>query len=313
MRKVYVCQLAKPKKCDFWLWDDEAKTREEAVLLKNSRTEHPSQPITPPRNHVSYGLPTPQTNRQQRSTGIDSIRHQYSDARIQPPNWNSGSTAKEETQYTMAPTGMDDDEFFDWPLSGDEEVNNAVDQASQHGNHPETPRKSAKLNPLSSPTKRSFSDFHSNSVGTAGAVPTPATSHSNDKDVFITPATSRKGNLFDNHTPSIIDTPTKIRYPDLPRHDSDLASEILASLHSALSAPLHTEAREEIKEICNRYSLQTKGILKGRDVSRAIVKKKEENIVELQQEIERLKAQKEIDDANIRTMKQEIAVLRAGK
>ena len=199
---------------------------------------------------------------------------------------------------------MDDDEFFDWPLSGDEEVNNAVDQASQRDFSPETPRKSAKTNELASPGKRRISDLQSG---------LPVTENGKATDIFVTPVTSRKGNLFDKHASSITDTPSKIRYPDLSRHDSDLASEILTSLHNALSAPLHAEARDDITEICNRYALQTKGILKGRDVSRAIVKKKEESIVELQQEIERLKLQRESDGAIIRTMRQEIAVMKSGK
>lgn len=61
MYTVYTCQKAQPKRCDFFLWDDEAKSREAAAVLNNSRTEPIHSPQTP--SKISpYGLVTPQTS-----------------------------------------------------------------------------------------------------------------------------------------------------------------------------------------------------------------------------------------------------------
>ena len=150
---------------------------------------------------------------------------------------------------------------------------------------------------------------------TVTTLPTPVTIHNKGEDIFITPATSKKSDLFNNTaTPSVINTSSKVRYPDLPNvQDSDLATEILTSLQSALSVPLFAEARDEIKEICNKHALHTKGIMKGRDVSRAMVKRKEAQIVELQAEIEGLRSERETERGVIRSLRQDIAVLRHGK
>ena len=63
---VYTCQKAQPKRCDFFLWDDEAKGREAAALMNNSRTEplssQPSHPPQTPQKPPPYGLATPQTS-----------------------------------------------------------------------------------------------------------------------------------------------------------------------------------------------------------------------------------------------------------
>lgn len=36
---VYTCQKSQPKRCKFFMWDDEAKVREESAVLNNSRSE----------------------------------------------------------------------------------------------------------------------------------------------------------------------------------------------------------------------------------------------------------------------------------
>ena len=99
-----------------------------------------------------------------------------------------------------------------------------------------------------------------------------------------------------------------MRYPDLiSQHDSDLANEILASLQNSLSVPLFAEAQEEIKAVCYKHTMHVKGITKGRDISRDMVKRKEARIVELRSELEALRREKETDGATIRHLRQELS------
>ena len=312
-RTVYVCQLPQTKRCDFFIWDDEARTREAAVVLNNSRSEPYTEPVTPAKE-TSYGLPTPQTERHIQYPSDGDIETPYTPSK--PPRDGIGTSVKpngnkDDTQYTTATSGMGDDEFFDWPASDDEEINKAVDRASQDASLPETPRKSMKTDALASPGKRRFADI-SPPQAPGTALSTLTSERNKENDIFMTPATSKKGsNLFTSAPPSTTNTPSRIHYADLslsPAQDFDLATEILNSLQKALSVPLYTEAREELKEICNRHTMQARGIMKGRDVSRAIVKKKEERILDLQREIEGLRSERETERSAIRSLRQELAV-----
>ena len=290
------------------------------------------------------GLPTPQTER--RGALDDELRTPYTPSKPPPavrtfqtptPSKNHHVDSRRNPSQATTTAGSSDDEreeFFDWPASDDEAMGKAADQVSSSkesslGNNnreymppPETPRKAQKVDALSTPGKRKrgdemgFADGASSvSVGAAGGLVTPVTASraaGGGDDVFTTPATSaRQGNLlFGTPASAAADaTPTPIRYyKDLPASaDSELATEIFESLQTSLSAPLFSEAREKVKAICNRHVMYTKGIMKGRDVSRAMVKKKEEQLVTLQGELDGLRSERETDRAVIRHLRRELA------
>lgn len=239
------------------------------------------------------------------------------------------------SQATTTAGSSDDEreEFFDWPASDDEAMGKAADQVASKGSSlgnnkeympmppPETPRKVQKVDAMSTPGKRKrdemgFDNVTSRVEATTGLMtPVTASRGGGGDDVFTTPATStRQGNLLfgtgATATATVADTtPTPIRYyKDLPASaDSELATEILESLQTSLSAPLFSEAREKVKAICNRHVMYTKGIMKGRDVSRAMVKKKEEQLVALQGELDGLRSERETDRAVIRHLRRELA------
>lgn len=122
---VYTCQKSQPKRCNFFLWDDEAKPREAAAVLNNSRSE----PITPSKNRsgtVSPDIITPYT-----------------------PSKAPASTQTTSTQG----------EVFDWPNSDDDELFKVADRASMAP--PETPRKAIKTDMFASPSKRRHGDMES--------------------------------------------------------------------------------------------------------------------------------------------------------
>ena len=240
-------------------------------------------------------------------------------ARSAPPSTVRARGKTIDTQGTTTTAGSSEEEFYEWPASDDEEMGKVADQAwsEESSMHtapmlpPETPRKALKSDSLSTPSKRRYEEM-AEVDGYAAAWPTPKTDPKGDRDVFTTPSTSVRGNLFAD--PALLipgETPTPLRYRDIPpAQETELATEILVSLQTSLSAPLYAEARENIKNICNRHVMYTKGILKGRDVSRAMVKKKEEQIVELQNEIEGLKTERETNRAVVRHLRRENSIRR---
>lgn len=198
------------------------------------------------------------------------------------------------------------------PTSDDDELSKFADQASSGDPMPptETPRKAIKADSFSTPGKRRYDEMAADDGGAMKvALPTPATGREGD-DIFTTPAagTHGKGLFSSGILPPQAETPTPIRYKDIPpTEESELASEVFSALqnHNAFITP---EAQETLKGICNRHVLYTRGIMRGRDVSRAMVKSKDERMSELQKEIEGLKAERETNRAVIRHLRRDMTV-----
>ncbi|KAI4158276.1 MAG: hypothetical protein LQ342_007611 [Letrouitia transgressa] len=304
--RVYTCQQPQPKRCDFFLWDDEAKPREAAVVLNNSRSEPPADPQTPvkpSRGTGPGGFPTPTTDRIQARTN-PSIQSPYTPSKLPgAPRSNKG-----DSQATGTTQPASDDEFYDWPASDDEELSKAINQVSPVARPmppPETPRKVLKTNAISTPGKRRFSE-----VDRPGQETTPLAGPDGADDVFTTPATGPRGTARFDTVPGLLSpaqTPTPKRYKDavLTGQDSELATEIIGMFQSH-GVPLAPEVKSELKSICDRHSLATQGIIKGRDVSRAMVSTKNEKIAELQEVITGLQADRETNRAVIRHLRSDI-------
>ena len=306
---VYTCQKGQPKRCDFFLWDDEAKSREAAAVINNSRTELIRSPQTPSKPSP-YGLVTPQTSSRLRD-GSPAPNTPGTPSKTY--NTPSSSARGIETQGTTT-QGSDsaEEEFYDWPASDDDELSNFADQASNGPPMPppETPRKAIKADIQSTPGKRRYDEMAA-SDGDALKVTfqTPATG-TEVADIFTTPTaiTPGKGLFASGTLPSPVETPTPVRYKDIPpTQESELASEVLSVLQNH-NVSIPSEARETLRSICNKHVLYTRGIIKGRDVSRAMVKSKDKRMMELQGEIEGLKAERETNRAVIRHLRRDTAV-----
>ena len=218
-----------------------------------------------------------------------------------------------QTGRSQATTQDDSaEEFYDWPASDDEELSKAADQASSQSQHtmppPETPRKAIKTDCFSTPGKRSFDEM-TDSGQTVW--PTPISTTKGD-DVFTTPATATGGRrLFS--TSGSDGTPTPVRFNDIAptaTADSSLATEILKTLKNAQVA-LPLNVRDEIREICNKQSLFTHGVIKGRDISRSLIAKRDEKIVELQGTIEAMQSERETSRTVIRHLRRELGVAKS--
>ncbi|KAI4242548.1 MAG: hypothetical protein LQ352_007207 [Teloschistes flavicans] len=298
---------AQPKRCKFFLWDDEAKPREAAAVLNNSRTEpgqNPQTPTKPSNTTSSYGLQTPHTDygqgRQGPATSLQTTPSK-------PSRPSSARQHVTDTQSTSATLTTSDEDFYDWPASDDEEVLKEVDEASptRAMPPPETPRKALKTDSFVTPAKRRFSDFNN---GSEDAWPT--SSNAGDDDVFVTPSTSFKTNgLLTSGmvTPSTVDTPTPRRFKDpfQSGQDSELTSEVLRTLrkHGVVAS---LESRAELKAICDKHTLSARGVMRGRDISRAMVNTKNEKISELQETIAALQAERETSRAMIRHLRRDM-------
>lgn len=279
-------------------------------MLNNSRTEPlPLPSPQTPRKESRYGLATPRTS--------DGFKHGSPDvATPYTPSKKfsiapSSSTWRAENQSSAKQGSDTEEEFYDWPASDDDELSKAADQASSGHSMPppETPRKATKTDVFSTPGKRRYHDMASEGeVASSTAWPTPSTV-TGGKDIFNTPITgaSGKGLFATAMLPTPAETPTPIRYKDVPpTQDSELASEILTTLQSHQVA-LPAGARDAVKSICDKHVLYTRGIMRGRDVSRAMVKIKDEKITEMQSESEGLRAERETNRAVIRHLRRDAA------
>ncbi len=297
-------------------------------MLNNSRSEPGlTAPVTPRKSMgsgvASTGLMTPETGGRGRGSGpLDRVQNGTTPTTL-TGNGSGTGWEKIETQATATTANGSDDEFYDWPASDEEALEKVADEASGHSSStmmnipppPETPRKAARTEGLSSPGKRRFDDADAAAGGSRGD-PTPATGLNGD-DVFAVPSKGERAGkgLFATKSAGLNspdETPTPIRYKDVPiGTDSELASDILTTL-AAHAVALPADTREAVKKICNRHVLFTRGIMKGRDVSRAMVKSKDEKLVEMKVEIEGLKSERETDRAVIRHLRRDMALRKDG-
>ncbi|KAI4748230.1 hypothetical protein E4T50_01442 [Aureobasidium sp. EXF-12298] len=206
-RWFYTCQNGEGRKCGMFLWDDDARPREAAALLNNSRTEPTSTPAKP----LSPAHPSPQ--KMQSSPNSTSTLS------------NPSSTLKRP----FSEAGLDDKtdadhDSFPWSLSGQEEAE-VLDA-------PETPRKAVKFDGLTTPAtsahrKLPWLDHSAQSSSTLSAKAS-LPKHSGSPRLF-TPSTSKlvvaqQGAL----TPQVTPSPLRFRDPvTLPANLTSKLREVL--------------------------------------------------------------------------------------
>lgn len=302
---VYTCQQAQPKRCDFFLWDDDAKPREAKAVLSNSRTEPiplPKTPTRPSGTSAYLGLQTPYTDSIKRHRSSPEPSTPKTPSKPSDPRPYSNDTQKTSTTHSNS----DNEEFYDWPASDNEDVVRAVDEVSTTRGMPpsETPNKLTKKDISSSPVKRRFSQLDE---GDAAAWSTPSEP---GRDVFVTPNTSVKRDdplTFGQALSSPVDTPTPKRFKDALQTSqvSDLTLEVLKVLQDS-DVFIGLDVRAALTAICDKHSLSTRGIMKGRDMSRAMLETKNAKISELQDTITALQAERETNRAVIRHLRRDL-------
>ncbi|KAK0322778.1 hypothetical protein LTR82_006235 [Friedmanniomyces endolithicus] len=312
-RWFYTCQNQEPKRCGFFLWDEDAKPREEAAVLGGSRTEPLGRKSGG--GEVQEGWDAGRAQRAartdamgancKRTGGMGVFAHVNGDdeettsptlSPVSPPpphSWLRRSPAdnngvKRNAQQAGMNEDDDDDEFFPWPLTGQEEqaLAKAADTAVAA---PETPHKAQKTGVYATPAttgKRKLPWLEPQH-----ALVTPAT---------ISAKTEPADDCFDSPSkcpgavtpvPEEQAPPTKVpattpspptRYKDALHNPADSASTLTTEALSVLQpAKIPQDIREKLRSILSKHDLRYQGITRGRDISRLAIAAKDAKIAEL--------------------------------
>ncbi|KAL4775142.1 hypothetical protein BDW60DRAFT_214504 [Aspergillus nidulans var. acristatus] len=271
---VYTCQKDQQHRCKFFLWTSDAEAREKLVLLSNSRTEAaPSGSSSP--------SPTPHTPSSKTVSALESAgglltpRTGYRDyGRSRVDNTPASASASAKARM-MA----EDTDEFDWSDGLQDEMEK-VFESSQPLRQPQfglPARKTPRTADVASPAKRkrSVDDEGAGRDGTrtpGGSV--RGTGPSNQETPLLTPSPTRYRNA--GRGPGVGESPLAT--------SSDLSVQVLRILEKhGVDVPVG--AGEELRELFNRQEMKMKGVLRGRDISRAALKDKDEQIVRLNERI----------------------------
>jgi hypothetical protein len=287
---VWTCAQPPHLKCGFFLWADDATIREQEVVLANSRSEPDPLLLTPSRRttgRMNNGLLTPQTERRFINTPQRNFKS--------PPK-----TAKAR----MISEASDD---FGWNDDSDDndELVKALSSSqtesfiSQPNFHPESPFKTPRTSMVTSSGKHKLAEVTNDNPSTDRSAPaTPFSSRS---------SRSSRTEVFPPSSAELCMTPTPSKYNDVLSADSkfdtsDLAKSLLGILEKH-SVVLPNKAHNEVVSLLNRHDLKTQGIIRGRDMTRVALKKKDDDIKKLQDRVSDLEAQRELDRSLIEGMK----------
>ncbi|KAI9885528.1 MAG: hypothetical protein M1823_002667 [Watsoniomyces obsoletus] len=310
----YKCQKPQHEQCKFFLWEQDAKAREEdAMPVHNPRPE--AATINYPKLRE---MPTDVRSKPVPSTANNLGNSPVNNQRSPVNNQRKGATSP---TFDDNDNGPDDD----WSLSGDEEAQ-IMFEASHHQTgsprrripQPETPRKATKIVSFGSPGKQSNppSSMIQKTNGTTralidfvtGVPKTPSRNINTPGGITGTPSrnTNAPGGISGQLLSPPATTPTPTRFRDINvgfgGADSTLAEEILKAVET--TGRLNDGAKNEVRNICNRHALRTQGIEKGRDISRLAIKAKETKIAELEFKIGLLEAEHQKDKQIINELKE---------
>lgn len=300
-RWFYTCQQSEPRRCDFFLWDEDAKPREEAAVLSGRRTE-------PRRDDGQDGWNAGRGNEQPHQgpagKGLFARKEQQSETRddestdspTPSPSNNMNVSATNGTKRKAWDADLDEDDFG---LFGEDEK----DIAEAAETAIETPHKTQKMGIYATPATTAKRKLPWLEEPT-----TPATSKQTESyfDTPSKPPTSSNSTSLDGnqlHTPAVAPTPANPASPSPPARQKDalvdpadnnssLTSEVLNAL-SSTKLPADTLAN--VRSILTRHDLRNQGVTKGRDISRLALKAKDAKINELQARIASLEAEREVE------------------
>lgn len=312
-RWFYCCTNPKETQCGFFLWDEDAKLREEETLLGNTRTEMEMMDVTPrapetPRNermgnaggwldedpqtpvgiHRTTAYPTPGESRVMRDKS----------SQITPLLERSSPT------YKCDPLSGDD---FDTQKPRRDGLMLADITARKRKQDFDVESEPSKAQRLGSPplSRRRFTTKDlAKREASFGRYTTPSTVRRLD---FGTPITSKAAAVPANAQPSYLPTtPTTSRISSLPDENGnyDITSSVLSILQSA---SMTSATRQNVQQTLNSYALRVSGIERGRDITRVALKKKDEKMVELEQKIQQLEQETELDKMIISHFKKDMA------
>merc|ERR1712070_405595 len=328
-RWFYTCQQQQEKRCDFFLWDEDAKPREEAAVLSGKRTE-PSAVNSGGQTQDGWNAGRgyaqneygPVFNTGTISDNGGSNRQASAKPSSPPPPYSSPLDQVKKTGLKRGANSVnmddEDEEAFSWSLTAQEEQDLAKVTAYTA---PETPNKAQKTGVYATPAtsgKRKLpwempqqQPVTPSTAGTNGKPVIDYFQSPSKRPVAFSPISEEQEPVVE--TPYIAPTPTTAQTPTSARHHNalvnpaDSASTLTAEALSALSAVrLPPDVLSNLRSILSKHDLKTQGVTRGRDISRLALKSKEAKIAELQKKIESLEADMELDRGVIRQLRWQI-------
>lgn len=280
--------------CGFFLWDDDAKLREESAVLTEMEREGNNSPLAPYSTKEDGGM------RRRKPELISS----YSMGAVEGNGGDADRTMNNDDERLMMEA------------------------------QPRTPHKAQApaaetATHFVTPDKRKFSEIGSNSDG----LPTPKTGGSAFStpskaepsaisrreeaahSVFTTPSKMRPSRAAISGFDLALDavsptrTPTVQRYPHIGsaayHGDTDnLYGDIMKELQ-ARDVYIGEGAREAVEQICALYSRRKQGIMNSREISQLALKARDAKIEELNNKIATLEAELETERAVVRHLRWE--------
>lgn len=304
-RWFYTCQ--KQDRCGFFLWDEDAKPREEAAVLNNSRTE----PVAQEGWDAGRSRKSVHEERRQQQPQGKGLFAGGRSARVVDDEETASESSPPPEYTSVVPTASsskrsaeeaelnDEDDEFGWALG--EQADALEKKATAAGL--QTPQKAQKTGVYATPATTA-----KRKLPWLEQPPTPATPKAAESAEYFetpskpsAPAANRNEpetpyappTLATNSTPS----PTT-RHRDALTNPADssssLTSEVLNCINGS-NVKLPPNILSELRSIVTKHDLKSQGIVKGRDISRLAIKAKDAKIAELQARIASLEAEREVE------------------
>ena len=337
-RWFYTCQNREQQRCGLFLWDEDAKLREEGAVLNNSRSEPGNRQAPATQNGWNAGRSTggmfagvdPMT----KGTEKDSMKKddESTEDDSPPPAYSSqrhnttGAKRKADTANLDGDDNSnDDDELLPWSLTGREEQK-LIDVAGSAVPAPETPRKAVKTGVYATPAttveKKRTLPWLQDKFSESSRLTTPSVPARHQEDYLDSPSKQPITALSPIPEQPYPPTPTlqtsmrdtlckpysnEGRYKDALSNPADSTSSLTNEVLSALSdTSIPDDVLTALRGILSKHDLKSQGVVKGRDISRLALKAKEAKIVELQARVASLEAERELDRGVIRSLRWEV-------
>ena len=335
-RWFYTCQNQEPQRCGFFLWDEDAKLREEGAVLNNSRSEPKSRQVPAAQDGWDAGRSGggmfAGLDPMAKTTDVDPRKEddESTDDGSPPPVYSSQqhNTGRAKRKATIANLDGDrdseDEDLLRWPLTGQEELD-LLETAESVAQMPETPRKAIKTGIYATPAttveKKRTLPWLQQSVDPPNVSTTLSATFNNQTDYLDSP--SKQSTKILPTIPEQVYPPTPTlqastrdtcsnssstqgRYKDALSNPADSASSLTTEALAALSVTsVPQDVLTTLRGILSKHDLKSQGVVKGRDISRLALKAKEAKIVELRAKIASLEAERELDRSVIRSLRWE--------
>lgn len=289
-RIVYTCQKDHQSRCKFFLWDSDAEAREKLAVLSNSRSEAATSFSATPHSQTPSSM-TVSGQRTEEGAGIRTglltpqTGHRDTNSRKRKAPSPSNPHLQRTPHSAKAHMMSEDTDEFDWDGTIESEMGEMA-KKSQPLRQPDFglgSRKAPRTETASSPSERrrgSGPDLGIRGGNTAvGLTATPGSNYTAMRSPpFATPTPKRYKNAA-----GVAESPLA--------SGEDLSGQVSAILDGH-GVVVPRAAREELRELFGRHEMKMMGVIRGRDISRIALRKKDDEIARLEGRIAGFEAQR---------------------